>query len=56
VTNVVDIEKRKVVWNHNGRGKSTLDAFFKALGKDKSLAQLFANHYQKAIFCTFFTP
>jgi transposase len=37
VTNVVDIEKRKVIWNHNGRGKSTLDAFFKALGKESAL-------------------
>jgi transposase len=37
VTNVVDIERRKVIWNHNGRGKSTLDGFFKALGKDKAL-------------------
>ena len=37
VTNVVDIEKRKVIWNHNGRGKSTLDAFFKDLGKENSL-------------------
>jgi len=36
VTNVVDIEQRKVIWNHHGRGKSTLDAFFKALGKDNS--------------------
>jgi len=36
VTNVVDIEKRKVIWNHNGRGKGTLDAFFKALGKENS--------------------
>lgn len=36
VTNVVDIEKRKVIWNHNGRGKSTLDSFFKALGKENS--------------------
>jgi transposase len=36
VTNVVDIEKRKVIWNHNGRGKSTLDAFFKDLGKENS--------------------
>jgi len=36
VTNVVDIDKRKVIWNHNGRGKSTLDAFFKALGKDNA--------------------
>jgi transposase len=37
VTNVVDIDKRKVIWNHNGRGKSTLDAFFKDLGKKDSL-------------------
>jgi transposase len=37
VTNVVDIEKRKVIWNHNGRGKSTLDTFFKALGKENAL-------------------
>lgn len=37
VTNVVDIEKRKVIWNHDGRGKSTLDTFFKDLGTDNSL-------------------
>jgi transposase len=37
VTNVVDIDKRKVIWNHNGRGKATLDAFFKDLGKENSL-------------------
>lgn len=37
VTNVVDIETRKVIWNHNGRGKSTLDAFFKELGTENSL-------------------
>ena len=36
VTNVVDIERRKVIWNHDGRGKSTLDAFFTALGQEKS--------------------
>lgn len=36
VTNVVDIEVRKVIWNQNGRGKSTLDAFFTALGKEQS--------------------
>lgn len=36
VTNVVDIEVRKVIWNQNGRGKSTLDAFFTALGTEKS--------------------
>ena len=37
VTNVVDIETRKVIWNHNGRGKSTLDTFFKELGTENSL-------------------
>ena len=36
VTNVIDIKTRKVIWNHNGRGKSTLDAFFNALGKEKA--------------------
>lgn len=36
VTNVVDLEQRKVIWNHDGRGKSTLDAFFAALGEEKS--------------------
>ncbi|MDA8170534.1 MAG: ISL3 family transposase [Nitrospiraceae bacterium] len=33
VTNVVDIEKRQVIWNCNGRGKTTLDAFYRKLGK-----------------------
>lgn len=36
VTNVVDLERRKVIWNHDGRGKSTLDAFFTALGEEKA--------------------
>lgn len=36
VTNVVDIERRKVIWNHEGRGKNTLDAFFAALGTEES--------------------
>lgn len=36
VTNVIDIKTRKVIWNHNGRGKSTLDAFFNALGEEKA--------------------
>ncbi len=36
VTNVVDIDLRKVIWNHDGRGKGTLDAFFADLGKEKS--------------------
>lgn len=34
VTNVVDIEKRQVIWNNNGRGKATLDAFYHKLGKE----------------------
>ena len=33
VTNVVDVEKRQVIWNHNGRGKATLDAFYRKLGR-----------------------
>ncbi len=32
VTNVVDIEQRKVIWNHNHRGKEVLESFYKALG------------------------
>jgi transposase len=32
VTNVVDIEQRKVIWNHNHRGKEVLAGFYKALG------------------------
>jgi transposase len=35
VTNVVDIETHKVIWNHNGRGKQTLDNFYQEIGKDK---------------------
>ena len=34
VTNVVDVDQRKVIWNHNGRGKATLDKFFRSLGKE----------------------
>ena len=34
VTNVVDIERRKVIWNHDDRGKSVLEAFYKALGEE----------------------
>jgi transposase len=33
VTNVVDIEKRQVIWNHEGRGKATLDTFYRKLGR-----------------------
>ena len=32
VTNVVDVDKRKVIWNHDGRGKSTLDKFYHKIG------------------------
>ncbi len=38
VTNVVDIEKRKVIWNHDGRGKSVLDSFYDALGEESCAA------------------
>lgn len=33
VTNVVDIDKRKVIWNHEGRGKGVLDKFYRKMGK-----------------------
>ena len=29
VTNVVDVDQRKVIWNHQGRGKVNLDKFFR---------------------------
>jgi transposase len=32
VTNVVDVDQRKVIWNHQGRGKVNLDKFFRSLG------------------------
>lgn len=35
VTNVVDIERRKVIWNHDDRGKAVLESFYKALGKER---------------------
>ena len=34
VTNVVDIDNRKVIWNHEGRGKATLDKFYQKIGED----------------------
>lgn len=34
VTNVVDVGKWQVIWNHNGRGKATLDAFYRKLGRE----------------------
>ena len=33
VTNVVDIDQRKVIWNHQGRGKVNLDKFFREPGE-----------------------
>lgn len=36
VTNVIDFDLRKVIWNHDGRGRATLDAFFTALGPESS--------------------
>jgi transposase len=35
VTNIVDIKKRKVIWNHNNRGKAVLDKFYKEIGSDE---------------------
>lgn len=32
VTNVVDVDRRKVIWNHAGRGKATLDTFYHKIG------------------------
>ncbi|MFA4917069.1 MAG: ISL3 family transposase [Syntrophales bacterium] len=34
VTNVIDIEKRQVIWNHNSRGKYVLDKFYRNLGRE----------------------
>ena len=34
VTNVVDIEKPKVIWNHNGRGKVILGRFYHTIGSE----------------------
>jgi len=34
VTNVVDIEKRKVIWNHEDRGKVVLDGFYQEIGPE----------------------
>jgi transposase len=33
VTNVIDIDKRKIIWNHEGRGKTVLDKFYRKIGK-----------------------
>lgn len=36
VTNVVDIEKRKVIWNHNGCGKTVLHKFYEETGPEEN--------------------
>jgi transposase len=33
---VVDIEKRKVIWNDDGRGREVLEGFYKELGPENS--------------------
>jgi transposase len=33
VTNVIDMEKRKVIWNHNSCGRAVLDKFYRKLGQ-----------------------
>ena len=35
VTNVVDIDKRAVIWNHDKHGKSVLDAFYESLTEEE---------------------
>lgn len=35
VTNVVDIDRRAVIWNHEKHGKSVLDAFYESLTEDE---------------------
>lgn len=34
VTNVIDADSRKVIWNHPGRDQSVLERFYKALGPE----------------------
>lgn len=41
VTNVIDVDKRKVIWNHEGRGKTVLDKFYHKTGK-KGCAKILA--------------
>lgn len=33
VTNVIDIDNRKIIWNHEGRGKTVLDKFYHKIGQ-----------------------
>jgi transposase len=39
VTNVVDIDKRVVIWNHDKHGKTVLDAFYESL-TEKELSEI----------------
>ncbi|MBU4209730.1 MAG: hypothetical protein KKD12_08695, partial [Proteobacteria bacterium] len=32
----VDIKERKVIWNHNSRGKAVVDEFYHEIGSDES--------------------
>jgi transposase len=38
VTNVVDIDRRVVIWNHNKHGKTVLDAFYGSLTEKERVA------------------
>jgi len=38
VTNVVDIDKRAVIWNHDKHGKTVLDTFYESLTKEERAA------------------
>jgi len=38
VTNVVDIDKRAVIWNHDKHGKTVLDAFYESLTESERAA------------------
>ena len=38
VTNVVDIDRRAIIWNHNKHGKAVLDAFYESLTEKERAA------------------
>ena len=43
VTNVVDIDRRVVIWNHNKHGKTVLDAFYESLtAKERAAIEVVA--------------
>jgi hypothetical protein len=43
VINKIDIEKRKVIWNHNGRGKYVLEKLYRKPGPE-GCDTLYGNH------------